>query len=42
MGGEGAFLELHESATPLLELFQSATQQHSGKFFNYRGEIVPW
>lgn len=42
MGGEGAFLEPHESVTPFIKLLKNATDKDSGKFFSYDGSEKPW
>ena len=42
MGGEGAFLEPHESVTPFIKLLKNATHNDSGKFFGYDGSEKPW
>ncbi|KAA1474988.1 C-factor [Dentipellis sp. KUC8613] len=42
MGGEGAMIEAQESVSHLLKLITGATQESSGKFFRYTGEVLPW
>ncbi|EIN08173.1 sniffer [Punctularia strigosozonata HHB-11173 SS5] len=42
MGGQNAMLEPQDSVSDLIKLFTSAGSQHSGKFFNHRGEVQPW
>jgi len=42
MGGDGAFLEPHESVTPFIDLLKKATHKESGKFFSYDGTEKPW
>ncbi|KAJ3478017.1 hypothetical protein NLI96_g10049 [Meripilus lineatus] len=42
MGGEGAFLEPHESVESLIQLLTSVTSEHSGKFFGRDGNVIPW
>ncbi|KLO19353.1 NAD(P)-binding protein [Schizopora paradoxa] len=42
MGGEGAFLDPHESVTPFIKLLKNATHKDSGKFFGHDGSEKPW
>lgn len=42
MGGEGAFLEPEESVTPFIAFLKGATKEHSGGFFDYKGQRKPW
>ncbi|KAI0786295.1 C-factor [Abortiporus biennis] len=42
MGGQGAFLEPHESVSQIIKVLTSRKQEHSGGFFRYDGETVPW
>ena len=42
MGGSSADLSVEESAAGLIELFDSLTQEHSGRFWNWYGEEHPW
>jgi hypothetical protein len=41
MGGAGAMLEPHESVTPLLNFLKRASKEHSGGFWDYKGDAVP-
>jgi len=42
MGGEGAVMEVQDSAAAVLKLVTSSTSQHSGKFFNNSGKEIVW
>jgi len=42
MGGVGAILEPEESVADILSFLKSATKDHSGGFFNRKGEVAPW
>lgn len=42
MGGPGAFLEPTESVTPFIKFLESVTLEHTGKFFDYKGNSRPW
>lgn len=42
MGGPNAPTPVSESVGGLLRLIDGATLEHSGRFFNYTGEELPW
>ena len=42
MGGPNAALEPHESIAGMRRVIAKLTQADSGKFFDYRGNIMPW
>lgn len=42
MGGEGAVLEPAESVTPFIGFLTRVTAEESGRFFNYKGQELPW
>lgn len=42
LGGEGAVLEPAECVTPLISFLKEVKKEHSGKFFNRKGEQLPW
>lgn len=42
MGGEGAFLTPEESVTPFIAFLKGVTKEHSGGFFDYKGQRKPW
>lgn len=42
MGGQGADLPVSVSVSGILKVVVSLTPADSGKFFNSKGEIVPW
>ncbi|EGO60022.1 hypothetical protein NEUTE1DRAFT_116732 [Neurospora tetrasperma FGSC 2508] len=42
MGGDGAMLSPEESVAGQLKVLQGLKDEDNGKFFNYRGENVPW
>ncbi|KAH8113823.1 NAD(P)-binding protein [Phellopilus nigrolimitatus] len=42
LGGEGAVLEPRESVFPFITFLKGLTREHSGKFFNYKGQPLPW
>ena len=41
-GGEGAILELEESIGGMLKVLRGVRPEHTGKFYTYSGEEVPW
>ncbi|KAI0653038.1 NAD-P-binding protein [Cubamyces menziesii] len=42
MGGKEAQLEPEESVSGILKVITSATQEDSGKYLRYNGEVIPW
>ncbi len=42
MGGKDAPLEIRDSARGILTVIEKSTPQHSGRFFDYEGEELPW
>ncbi|HEX2572464.1 MAG TPA: SDR family oxidoreductase [Polyangia bacterium] len=42
MGGPGAMISTEESVRGLLRVMDGLTLAHSGRFFSYAGEEVPW
>ncbi|EAA32632.1 NAD(P)-binding protein [Neurospora crassa] len=42
MGGDGAMLSPEESVAGQLKVVHGLKDEDNGKFFNYRGENVPW
>ncbi|KAH9887896.1 hypothetical protein C8Q73DRAFT_192464 [Cubamyces lactineus] len=42
MGGQEAELEPEQSVSGILKLITSASQEHSGKYLRYYGEVIPW
>ncbi|KAI0325665.1 NAD-P-binding protein [Cubamyces sp. BRFM 1775] len=42
MGGKEAKLEPEESVSGILKVITSATQEDSGKYLRYNGEVIPW
>jgi NAD(P)-dependent dehydrogenase (short-subunit alcohol dehydrogenase family) len=42
MGGDAAPVLPHESAEGIWKLASSLTKNNSGKFYNYKGEELPW
>lgn len=42
MGGEGAQLEPEFSASHIIKLVTSLSNEHSGKFFRFDGSTIPW
>ena len=42
MGGPGAMISAEESVQGLLRVIDGLTLAHSGRFFNYTGEEIPW
>ncbi|KAI5118547.1 hypothetical protein M0805_008487 [Coniferiporia weirii] len=42
LGGEGAVLEPRECVEPFIKFLEGVTKEHSGKFFNHKGELLPW
>lgn len=42
MGGSGATIEIADSAKGLLKVIRQATPEVSGRFFNFKGEALPW
>jgi len=42
MGGSGAPLSAYDSAKGLVDVIQRATITDSGKFLDYKGDLLPW
>lgn len=42
MGGPSAPVAPYKSAEGLLEVIENAQAEHTGKFFNYQGQELPW
>lgn len=42
MGGSDATLPVSVGVAGVLKVVSGLTPNDSGKFYNYRGEIVPW
>lgn len=42
LGGEGAQLEPEFSASNVIKLITSLSNEDSGKFFRYDGSTIPW
>jgi NAD(P)-dependent dehydrogenase (short-subunit alcohol dehydrogenase family) len=42
MGGMGAPVQLKDSATGIWSLIQKLKRADTGRFFDYRGESIPW
>jgi len=42
MGGEGADISVEESSSALTQQILGFTMQHSGRFWQYDGEEIPW
>ena len=42
MGGSGAELPVSVGVSGILKVVESLDLMDTGKFFNYKGEIVPW
>lgn len=42
MGGPGALIDAFESVSGLYKVIEGAQPADNGKFFNYKGETLPW
>lgn len=42
MGGPSALITAQQSVSGMRRIIESATTAHSGRFFNYDGQEVPW
>ncbi len=42
MGGAGAQISAQQSVTGMRRIIDSATPSHSGRFFGYDGQEIPW
>jgi NAD(P)-dependent dehydrogenase (short-subunit alcohol dehydrogenase family) len=42
MGGAGALITPQQSVTGMRRIIDGATPSHSGRFFNYDGQEIPW
>lgn len=42
MGGQGADVEVTESAAGIIQVVEGASEATNGGFFNYTGEALPW
>jgi len=42
MGGQNATMTVEESVSNIIKTVLSLSEQHSGKFIQYDGKVVPW
>lgn len=42
MGGPSALITAQQSVTGMRRIIENATTAHSGRFFNYDGQEIPW
>lgn len=42
MGGEAANLSVEESVSGMKEIISKLTIEHSGRFYAYDGQEIPW
>ena len=42
MGGNGAPTEIHESASGIWQVINKITPKESGRFFDFKGQALPW
>lgn len=42
MGGAGALITAQQSVSGMRRIIDGATASHSGRFFNYDGQEIPW